>query len=177
MNWANRVTIFRILLVPVFVTSILYYNLGLAIAVFMTAAATDALDGYLARSRGEKTRLGAILDPIADKMLLVSAFISLSMVSGLPDHLRMPVYVPMVVISRDVIILLGAVVIYMNNGSIEVRPTGISKVTTFFQMLTIVSVLFGFVHSAWIWNTAVLLTVISGIGYIKIGSLQINGKE
>jgi cardiolipin synthase (CMP-forming) len=176
MNWANRLTVLRIILVPVFVSCVLYHRLGLALAVFMAAAVTDALDGYLARSRNEKTKLGAIMDPLADKLLIMSAFVSLSLVSGLSDNLRMPVYVPVVVISRDVIILLGAVMIYLHNGKIDIKPTAISKVTTFFQIVTVISVLVKFAHSVWVWNVAVVFTIISGIDYIRIGSSQINGK-
>ena len=176
MNWANRITVLRIILVPVFIACVLYYRLGLALAVFIAAAVTDALDGYLARVRNERTKLGAIMDPIADKILILSAFVSLSLVAGLPDHLRMPAYVPIIIISRDVIILLGALIIYLNNGGINIKPTPVSKITTVFQMCTIVAVLVKFVHSEWIWNTAVVLTVISGIDYIRIGSSQINGK-
>ena len=100
MNWANRLTICRILLIPIFITAILYHKLNFAFVVFVVATITDALDGYIARVRNEKTKFGAIMDPIADKMLLGSAYISLSLVKGLPAYLRMPVYVPIIVISR-----------------------------------------------------------------------------
>ncbi|MGD2279289.1 MAG: CDP-alcohol phosphatidyltransferase family protein [Candidatus Omnitrophota bacterium] len=177
MNWANRITIVRIILVPVFITAVLYHRLYLALGVFALAAVTDALDGYLARVRKERTQLGRILDPVADKMLLVSAFISLSLVSGLPDYLKMPAYVPIIVISRDAIILLGAVVIYLLTQKMEIRPTVLGKVTTFFQMMTIISLLLGFVYSNWIWNTTVVLTVLSGLDYIRIGAKQVNEKH
>ncbi|MFC1570328.1 CDP-alcohol phosphatidyltransferase family protein [Candidatus Omnitrophota bacterium] len=176
MNWANRITILRIVLVPVFIAAILYAEFGLAIIIFVIAAFTDALDGYIARVRKEKTRLGAIMDPIADKLLIVSAFISLSMVAGLPAYLKMPFYVPIIVISRDVLILLGALIIYLNNGSLNIKPTIVGKVTTFFQMLTIISVLLQFIYSSWIWNATVVLTIISGLDYIRIGSGQMHGK-
>ncbi len=176
MNWANRLTIIRIILAPVFITAVLYHRLDIAIVVFLIAAATDGLDGYIARVRKEKTRFGAIMDPIADKLLIDSAFISLSLVAGLPEYLKMPVYVPMIVVSRDVIILLGAVSIYLLTGDLKVRPTLVGKVTTFFQMVTIISLLLGFVYSSWIWNITVALTVISGLDYLRIGSREINGK-
>ena len=176
MNWANRLTICRIILVPVFITAVLYHRLNLAFIVFILATITDGLDGYIARTRKEKTKFGAIMDPIADKMLIGSAFISFSLVSGLPDHLKMPVYVPIIVVSRDVIILLWALIMYLLAGNIEVRPSIIGKVTTFCQMLTIICVLLHFVYSNWIWNIAIALTVISGLDYIRIWSGQINGK-
>jgi cardiolipin synthase len=176
MNWANRITILRIILVPVFIIAILYHRLNLAFAIFIVAAVTDGLDGYIARVRKERTQLGRILDPFADKMLIISAFISFSLVTGLPDYLKMPAYVPIIVISRDVFILFGAVVIYLLTQNLEVKPTALGKVTTFFQMLTVISLLLRFVYSSWIWNTAVVLTVLSGLDYLRIGAKQVNGK-
>ncbi|MBU1083928.1 MAG: CDP-alcohol phosphatidyltransferase family protein [Candidatus Omnitrophota bacterium] len=176
MNWANRLTILRIILTPVFITTVLYKRLDIALIVFTLAAVTDALDGYIARTRKEKTRFGAIMDPIADKMLIGSAFISFSMVTGLPVYLKMPVYVPMIVISRDVIILLGAVILYLLSGGLDIKPSIVGKITTFFQMLTIILILVKFVYSSWIWNMAMVLTVVSGLDYIRIFSRQINEK-
>ena len=176
MNWPNRITIFRMILVPVFIMCILYQKLNLALAIFIVATITDALDGYIARKFNQKTKIGAILDPIADKMLIGSAFISLSMVSGLPDFLKMPVYVPMIIISRDFFILLGVGIIYFLYGKIDVKPTNLSKVTTLFQMLTIIFVLIGFPYSPLVWNLTVVLTVMSGLDYLRIGSKQINEK-
>ncbi|MBD3425826.1 MAG: CDP-diacylglycerol--glycerol-3-phosphate 3-phosphatidyltransferase [Candidatus Omnitrophica bacterium] len=176
MNWATRFTVFRIVLVPVFITTILYHRLNLAFLVFLVATCTDALDGYLARVREEQTRLGAILDPIADKMLIGSAFVSFSVVSGLPEYLKMPAYVPIVVISRDVIILLGVALIHIIAGHIEIKPTFIGKLTTVFQMMTVIALLVQFVHASWLWNITVVITVISGLDYIRIGSNYVNGK-
>ncbi|MBU0683388.1 MAG: hypothetical protein KJ864_03770, partial [Candidatus Omnitrophica bacterium] len=99
-----------------------------------------------------------------------------SIVKGLPEYLNMPIYVPIVVIFRDVIILLGVMIIYLLAGKIDIRPTVLGKITTFFQMLTIILVLLRCVYSPWIWNVMVLLTIVSGIDYIRIGSYQINGK-
>jgi cardiolipin synthase (CMP-forming) len=175
MNWANKFTVLRIILVPVFVMAVLYHRLDFALAVFIIASVTDGLDGYLARALDQKTKLGATMDPIADKLLIVSAFVSLSLVSGLPENIRMPIYVPLAVISRDAIILLGAGIIYLHNGSIEIKPTVVSKVTTFFQMLTIIAVLLKFDYSNWIWNAAVALTLVSGLDYIRLGAEQVNG--
>jgi len=176
MNWANRLTVFRIILVPGFVMAILYKRLDVALIIFVVAAISDALDGYIARVRNEKTSFGAVLDPIADKLLIVSAFICFSLVSGLPEYIKMPIYVPLIVVSRDVLILLGAVTIYLLTGSLKVRPSVLGKVTVFFQMLTIISLLFGFVYSNWLWNMTVVLTVVSGLDYIREWGRQINGK-
>lgn len=177
MNWANRVTMLRIVLVPGFVMSVLYHRLDFALVLFTLAALTDALDGYLARVLNQKTKLGATIDPIADKLLIVSAFISLSIVSGLPEYSRMPIYVPVVVISRDVIILLGAGIIYLHNGEIVIKPTFVSKLTTFFQMVTVIAVLLKFFYSSWLWDITVLLTIVSGMDYIRLGAAQVNGRQ
>ena len=176
MNWPNRLTILRIILVPVFITAVLYHRLDFAFIVFLGASFTDALDGYLARVRNEKTRLGAIMDPLADKMLIGSAFVSFSIVTGLPVYMKMPVYVPIIVISRDVIILLGVVMIYLLTGGVEIKPTMLGKLTTVFQMMTILALLLKFMYSSWMWNMTAVITVISGLDYIRIGSRYINGK-
>jgi cardiolipin synthase len=177
MNWANRMTVLRIILVPVFILTILYFRLDLALIVLFIASITDALDGYIARTRKIKTKLGAILDPIADKMLIGSAFISFSLVSGLPAYLKMPVYVPIVIISRDVIILIGAALIYLlNDGDLNIKPTIISKLTTCLQMITVIALLLKFYYSNWLWNVTTVFTIISGLDYIRIGSRKINGK-
>lgn len=176
MNWANRITICRIILIPVFITAVLYHRLNIALVIFVIATITDALDGYIARVRDEKTKLGAIMDPIADKLLIGSAYICLSLVTGLPEYIKMPVYVPIIVISRDVIILLGAMIMYLVAGKIDIKPSIIGKVTTFFQMLTIILLLLQFVYSNWMWNITAVLTVISGLDYIRIGSGKVNAK-
>lgn len=176
MNWANRLTICRIILVPVFIAAVLYHNLSAALIIFIIAAVTDGLDGYIARTRKEKTNFGTIMDPVADKMLIGSAYICFSLVRGLPDYLKMPVYVPIIVISRDVIILLGVFILHILAGKIKIKPTIIGKVTTFFQMLTIVLILTRFVYSGWMWNLTAILTVISGLDYLRISSKEINGK-
>ncbi|MCK5450181.1 MAG: CDP-alcohol phosphatidyltransferase family protein [Candidatus Omnitrophica bacterium] len=176
MNWANRLTVLRVILTPVFIAMVFYQKLNIALLIFVIAAITDALDGYLARSRKEQTRFGTIMDPVADKMLIGSAFICFSLVTGLPAYLKMPIYVPVVVISRDVIILLGVVIMYFLTDNIEIKPTIMGKITTFFQMLTIIVVLLKFVYSSWIWNITVVVTVISGLDYIRIASRHINGK-
>lgn len=177
MNWSNRVTILRILLVPAFIAAVMYYRLNVALGIFIVACITDALDGYLARKRNEKTDIGAILDPIADKLLLVSAFISFSMVSGLPSYIKMPLYVPIVIISRDALILGGAVVIFLIKGDLKVKPSVSGKITTFFQMITVIALLLRFVYSSWLWNITVVLTIISGIDYLRMGAGQINEKH
>lgn len=181
MNLANKISIARVLLIPFFIASVIYYapeRQGLrfiALFIFSLAVLTDAIDGYIARMKSQKTRLGTFLDPLADKLLLVSAFISLSLLTNIPPHLRLPPWLPIIVISRDIIIVLGTVIIYLISGNIEIVPTKLGKVTTFFQMVTIISVLLHFRYSNFIWSAAAFFTILSGIDYIAKGSRLLNG--
>lgn len=183
MNLANRITISRILLVPLFIASIFYYKPEseflsiLPALIFGIAVATDAIDGFIARAFKQKTPLGTILDPLADKLLLATAFICLSVVQNLPASFRLPPWVTIIVISRDIIIVLGIVVIHHVVGSVEVRPTPMGKLTTFLQMMTVAGVLLQFPYASGIWNVAVVFTVLSGVDYVIIGSRMFNGRN
>jgi len=170
MNLANKISITRVILIPFFITSLMYARMEWALVLFIIAVVSDGVDGYIARTHKQKTYLGTIIDPVADKLLLVSAFISLAMVKNIPDAFKFPPYVPVIVISRDVIIVVGSIMIYMLTGDLKVRPTLAGKTTTFFQMITIISVLANFRYSALIWNSAVILTVISGVDYVVRGA-------
>ncbi len=150
MTLANRITIARILLIPVFILLLLYYIddarhgevfPGLrhaALAVFVAAALSDALDGFIARRFQQTTRLGRILDPIADKLLVASAIVLLSLweVEGL--H-RFPLWYPVLVFSRDLMLLVGSAVLHVLNGRVEVRPHRVGKASTAFNLLAIIA--------------------------------------
>jgi cardiolipin synthase len=170
MNLANKISIARIILIPFFVAAIVYGRMEVALGIFILAALSDGADGFIARAFNQKTELGAMLDPIADKMLLLTAFISMATVKAIPPEIRLPPYVPIIVISRDILIVIGSVVVYMIKGDLKIKPSIIGKITTFFQMITIVSVLVLFRYSYIIWNIAVVLTVISGMDYLVKGS-------
>lgn len=170
MNLANKISIARIILIPFFIAAIVYSRMDIALLFFMLAVISDGLDGFIARTFKQKTTLGTIIDPVADKLLLLSAYICLSIVNHIPPYLKLPPYVPIIVISRDAIIVLGSVVIYLVKGDLKVTPSVTGKITTFFQMITIVGILIKFQHSYILWNLAVLLTIISGIDYIIKGS-------
>lgn len=176
MNLANKISIARILLIPFFVAAIMYYKPEfdflrfVALGIFTIAVFTDALDGYIARTRRQKTILGTYIDPIADKLLLITAFICLSMINNFPLRYRVPAWVVLTVVSRDIIIVLGATVIYVVTGRLKISPSKLGKLTTFLQMMTVIFVLLYFDRSFLIWNLAALFTVLSGIGYIKRGS-------
>ncbi len=175
MNFANKVSIFRILSIPFFVASLIYYLPQrdflrfVALLIFSLAVISDAIDGLVARLGKQKTKIGAIIDPLADKMLLVSAFICLYFVNNLPQGIRIPLWFVLVVISRDAIILLGAMLILIMKQDLEIVPSSLGKLTTLFQMLTIISVILQFNFSYIIWWLAAVLTLISGFGYMRKG--------
>ena len=129
MNFANKISIFRILTVPFFIASLIYYTIDndylryIALFIFVLAVVSDAVDGYIARRAKQQSKAGLVLDPLGDKILLISSFICLHMVDGFPKGINFPLWVTLIVISRDVLILLGAVVIYMVKQNIEVYPT------------------------------------------------------
>lgn len=181
MSLANKLSLFRILLVPGFVVSLIYYRPGesewlryVAVLLFALGVVTDAVDGYVARVERQASRLGAILDPAADKLLLVTAFLSLSLITTLPEVYRLPAWVPILVLSRDLIIVFGWLLVVLVTGSLRAYPSRLGKATTFFQMLTIVGVLLGWPFSRWVLLVAMILTVLSGIGYVRRGNRLLN---
>lgn len=134
---ANLLTVLRLILIPVFVTALYYDRFVWALAVFFIAAVTDGLDGLVARSLNQKTQLGAILDPMADKLLLVTAFVILSLPRfTLTDPI--PFWLTATAISRDVFIVLAALVINMTTGFSRFRPSIPGKFNTFVQIVMIV---------------------------------------
>ena len=167
---ANKISILRIILIPFFITAAAYSRMEIALAIFILAVISDGADGFIARTFNQKTQLGTILDPVADKLLLTSAYIALSIIGNIPQHLRMPPYVPIVVISRDAIIIIGSLIVYVIKGNIRVSPSILGKITTFFQMMTIVSILAGFRYSYIMWNFTVFFTIASGLDYVMKGS-------
>lgn len=177
MNLANRITIARIVSIPFFIASVVYSRPDIALIIFILAALSDAVDGFIARALKQKTPLGTVLDPIADKLLLLSAYICLTMVGAVPGILRLPPYITITVLSRDAIIVLGSMVIFFITGDLKVAPSPVGKVTTVFQMLTVIAALLQFRYSHAVWNVTILLTVISGIDYIIKGSRLLNGAQ
>lgn len=187
LTLANKITILRILGVPVFILMLMYYTMGLeqgnaqeiyrsiALVVFVVLASTDALDGYYARSRNEITALGRMLDPIADKSLLLSALILLTRPSlpGLLPHI--PIWFTLLVISRDVVLILGSILIHALAGQVEVTPRVVGKAATFFQMIAIVWVLIGGAPGPFLICvvTAGAFTFLSGALYIFDGTRQL----
>ncbi len=177
MSFADKLSVSRIFLIPVFVFLLVGYSrfdldyLRLAaVLVFFIAVLTDFFDGLVARIKQEKSDIGKIIDPLADKLLLVISFITLYFL----NEFNMPWWVVLVVISRDLIILVGVFVLNFLKTDTPIVPSVWGKLTTFFQMLTILSVLLDLAFSPYIYKTAVLFTIISGIGYIIRGLRVIN---
>ncbi|HKB25959.1 MAG TPA: CDP-diacylglycerol--glycerol-3-phosphate 3-phosphatidyltransferase [Methylomirabilota bacterium] len=173
MGLANWLTLLRIVMVPVFVSLLVYRKPGAALVVFATAAFTDLLDGYIARRRGSQSRLGAFLDPMADKLLLTASFVTLTYLKALPF------WIAAVVISRDVILALGTALIYMLGGRLDPRPTRAGKAATFLQILTVLTGLLapyvdpGAALRVVLWLAAVF-TVASGLQYVVQGMRFLN---
>jgi cardiolipin synthase len=176
MNIYNSLTLLRIILVPVVVIFLIqcyYFN---ALVVFSFCGITDALDGFLARILTQQTTLGAYLDPLADKTLIITCFLTLSILGHIPGWLAV------IVVSRDAIILGGVLTLMIVEISCEIQPAFISKVTTTLQIFTIFFALVsqcipGDFERTWLtylyWLTA-LFTIISGLNYISMGIKFIN---
>ena len=174
MNLPNWITIFRILLIPVFVILLLYDYVPWALGVFAVAGITDGLDGLIARYSNMRTLLGTYLDPIADKLLLISGFVSLSFL-----HI-IPAWGTIVIVSRDLILIFGAVILHMIQGQFEIVPSWLGKSTTVLQMSFILMVLFMMVFHVGdgvlvpFLGLTVGLTVVSGLHYIYRAIRMVN---
>ena len=216
MTLANQITLARILAIPVFVTLAVYYGLGVqqgipqeglrvaAIVVFMVAAISDGLDGYIARHYNQRTRLGQVLDPIADKGLLLAGIITLTFSDW---HYAFPLWFPILVISRDGLVVAGALLLHVLNGKIHIRPRWTGKIATVLQMAAVCAAMLLNPPDAplsdspfpWIQNlnslpakvfgvedgfsidylvlTAGFFTFLSGIGYVVDGIRQLQAGD
>jgi cardiolipin synthase len=181
----NLLTIFRMVLIPFFVSMVFYQKFVWALATFAVAGVTDGLDGLLARRFDQQSELGRILDPIADKLMLVASFIVLSMRSvfpnPLPKHLPIPFWVTITVISRDVFILVGAAAINVMMGFRGFRPSLPGKISTVVQIVTIAAVMFGATvrfgtgyYLPTLYTSVFALALLSGIHYIFFVSRLLN---
>ncbi len=178
MNLPNYITLLRIFLVPFFFSFLIYYNLEhplfrpIALVLFLIAIVTDAVDGFIARSFRKQTELGTFLDPLADKLLLLSAFFGITLSTSFA--LKPPIWVIVVVVFRDLFIICGLVIIFLTTRQLRIQPNILGKLTTFFQMLTIVSVLVGWEHAASVWYTTAAFTIASAIAYLIRGIKLVN---
>jgi CDP-diacylglycerol--glycerol-3-phosphate 3-phosphatidyltransferase/cardiolipin synthase len=178
MTWANRITLFRLLIIPIFITLMLYYGEAcnsdqnpdlwrwLALIVFSIAALSDAVDGYLARHCNQHTPLGSVLDPIADKLLMLSALLTLSFIQ-IQGGVGFPLWFPVIIISRDVLLLLGSAIVYFTIHNFSVKPHWTGKCATFFQLTAIIAALLKIPEVIWICIIAIIFTIISTLFYIS----------
>ena len=182
MTTANKITIFRILLVPFFIVEVLTYvddgdewHRFLAIMAFLLASVCDGVDGYIARRYDQRSELGAILDPLADKLLVVAGIVLLSLhhEQYLP---HLPLWLTATVISRDVLLLLGLVVIHFICGKVTVKPHLIGKGATVLQMVAVCWALLKLPASGlhWFALSAAVCTGVSGLIYVSDGVRQLS---
>jgi cardiolipin synthase len=168
---ANQLTLLRLLLIPVFVLLVVYGYAGAALLVFIIAGVTDALDGLIARKSNQRTTLGAWLDPAADKLLLLAAFVVLTLPNiGLVN--RLPIWLTITAISRDVGIVLTVAIVNLAIGPRTFKPSALGKFATAFFIVTCVVVLYfnylGYqspIVDVFIW-TALVITVVSALDYV-----------
>jgi CDP-diacylglycerol--glycerol-3-phosphate 3-phosphatidyltransferase len=184
MTVANQITLVRIVLIPVFVVFAVYYSVSVragapeewlrwaAVAVFVMAAVSDGLDGWIARRFNQRSALGVVLDPIADKGLLLAAIITLSLY---PWPVSLPLWFPVLVIARDVVILVGCGLLKFFTGDVEVRPSMLGKIATTLQMAAVAWVLLQIPEQQWVVWAAGLFTLLSGLGYMWRGMHAMEG--
>jgi len=175
LSLANQLTIIRMVMIPLLITLLLSNHAGWALVVFILAGITDGLDGLIARRYRQASSLGAFLDPMADKLLMTACFIVLS----LPDHPRsvpdfaipnhIPIYLTIVTISRDVFIVMIALVIHLTSGLKRFPPTVLGKLTTITQVLTI-----GFVLLFNYWGQEATLLV-QGLSWLTLAMTLASG--
>jgi len=169
MTLPNVITLLRILLTPLLVWLLLDHRMKQALLVFLIAGFSDGLDGLIARVFHQKSKLGAYLDPLADKLLLVSYFILLGHME------KIPYWLVIITVSRDAIIVLGIVTLMLHQLRVEIKPLVLSKLNTLLQLLTIFVVLSSvyFVPPPWglmlLFTITAMLSVASGLHYILRG--------
>ena len=180
LNLPNLITLLRIGAIPLFLILLTDEQYTKALIVFVLAAVTDSIDGAVARLTNSHTAFGAYIDPLADKLLLVSSFLILAFLGFIPRWLAI------LVISRDIIILVGFAVLYFITGhSIAVRPTLVGKASTFFQLLTVTLTLIGLYNPAWrfpiLWHATLVLAgcavTVSGFQYLSRALLWLNQQD
>jgi CDP-diacylglycerol--glycerol-3-phosphate 3-phosphatidyltransferase len=181
MTTANKITILRMLLTPFFVVEVLYYvktgnelHRFLAIVSFAVAAICDGVDGYVARRYNQRSELGAMLDPLADKLLLVSAVVLLSF--NWPYFENVPLWLTATIIGRDILLLIGLVVIQITVGKVHIRPHVLGKVATCLQMAVVLWILLKW-KNQWLdvlSLAAALCTGGSGLLYVWDGVAQLS---
>ncbi|MDD5084890.1 MAG: CDP-alcohol phosphatidyltransferase family protein [Candidatus Omnitrophica bacterium] len=178
ITWATILTSFRIFTVPLIVIALTYYHHGhevwrrLAIILFVASCLSDAFDGYLARVWKEETRLGRFLDPVADKLLLISAYLCIFFSTAFT--LKPPAWIVIMIVSRDAFIILGLAAIFITTSDIQIKPSLLGKTTTLFQMLTVIALIMQWYIARPLWYIVAILTIASGIHYALREALRWN---
>jgi len=199
LNWATRITILRILLIVPFVSCMLHVNdpdqslsrqawaRYTAIDLYLAMAVSDGVDGYLARSRGQITRLGTFLDPLADKLLITSACLLLASRQTQVPGFLIPATVVVLIIAKDVLLLIGFVIVYLATSQVRIQPVLVGKSATALQLIMVAAVLVSPEASRWIpgwiwvlkvlWWSAAVGAVLATLVYIRNGSRYIESYE
>ena len=189
MTFASKITITRILMVPVFAVFALAYGDSVknglpdeslrwwALGLFVTAAGTDGVDGWVARRFNQKSKFGAFIDPIADKSLLLTGVITLSLVDWGSDGWRLPLWFAVIVVLRDCIILGGIRILWKNHRKVEIVPHWTGKVCTVTQMFALGWVMLKVVPLSPVWPCLVagFFTLWSTVAYIRQGIVILRG--
>ncbi len=167
----NFITLLRLAALPFFLVAIADGKFGIALAIFVAAGLSDGIDGFLARRFDMKSALGAYLDPIADKLMLMSSYLFLA-IPSYPAPVKMPVWLSVMVISRDFLLMLVALLMILATSRKRFPPSWVGKVTTVTQIIT---VLFVLCANIWDWPRPIVLiafgaaattTVVSGFDYV-----------
>lgn len=173
----NAITFFRILLIPTFVIAFIYQHDRAALAIFIIAGVSDALDGFLARLNHSQSRLGSFLDPMADKLLLLTAFTLLAL-----SH-AVPLWMVILVFTREIIIVGGWTIGYVMTNHTRVEPSTLGKGTTVFQLLAVIALQVDRLlplpqHAAdRLLDVAMALTALSGLDYLYRGLKELEARS
>jgi cardiolipin synthase (CMP-forming) len=173
MTLASKVTVIRIVAIPLFVIALLQGHLRTAQTIFVFSVFSDALDGAIARLRGERTPLGAFLDPMADKLLLVASYVAFSYLGWIP------LWVFIAVLSRDLLIVLGWAVVYILTGNSKIQPRPLGKITTALQMAVALAKLFNMPGPLFQWLLVLMvMAIILSVGdYVWLGNKRLGAIE
>ena len=180
LNAANQLTLLRMGLAPLLVVLVLQRRMGWALGVFVVAAVTDALDGLIARLGGQQTTLGAMLDPVADKVLMTSSFIVLTWADVLAA--RIPMWLTVVILSRDAIIIVSVAIVNLTLGRRIFYPSFLGKLSTVSQLVTVGLVLIvnasgkGAELLGPVFIATLALTVSSALHYVYLASTRGPGR-
>ena len=173
MNIPNILSIFRLFVTVFFVLAVNQGRLRLALALFILQGVSDLLDGFLARIMNKRTSLGAILDPIADKAMLVSSYVALYF------HGIIPLWVTMIVLMRDVVVSIGFLILYRMFGRVKLIPSQAGKISTTLQILTVVYVLWSAdrTYQYFFYYPTVCFTLWAGVQYVTRGLRILTKRE